>query len=427
MRGVSTRPHGRVRETVLVLQALCLTCLVYKRFSDLEQVRQERLYSGTNYLTRITLSEDGAIFADITYGGYAIICLGLLIGHLTSGLVSAPMVSARPLFPKVGFRWKNVYDGRGRGGSMARALASHQGKPCSIPDGAAPGFSQVGIVPYDAADRRVFSGSCVSPLFFAVEILHSTRCVKTEVDNNENKDSSLTSDNRKAASVLRSEGEVMRVWSSAGMKGRGPRKPADQRHYSARFPHAKIRDVTGNRTPVRLGFDRTVKRGAHNVIDERTTSDMRHCRTELVTKEKNENFLLGLGVVMFAIAGSVVFVSLETALPDLKEYSAVLGTLSLVTALLMILDLLTGSRRRKEYRARAKAGAKPAWFPTKATQTDVGQIVYEATKSVDLLGPAHRLSNGHVPAHDDGSALHKPANGRSAPYKAGVTITRRTR
>ncbi|KAJ8883622.1 hypothetical protein PR048_015467 [Dryococelus australis] len=47
--------------------------------------------------------------------------------------------------------------------------------------------------------------------------------------------------------VLRSdEGEAMRVWSSAGTIGRGngktQRKPADQRHRSARFPHVKIQE-----------------------------------------------------------------------------------------------------------------------------------------------------------------------------------------
>ncbi|KAJ8867775.1 hypothetical protein PR048_031578 [Dryococelus australis] len=38
-----------------------------------------------------------------------------------------------------------------------RLIASHQGEPGSIPSRASPGFSQVGIVPDDAAGRRVFS------------------------------------------------------------------------------------------------------------------------------------------------------------------------------------------------------------------------------------------------------------------------------
>ncbi|KAJ8873937.1 hypothetical protein PR048_024775, partial [Dryococelus australis] len=43
------------------------------------------------------------------------------------------------------------------GATVVRLLASHQGEPGSIPGGVAPGFSHVGIVPDDAAGRRVFS------------------------------------------------------------------------------------------------------------------------------------------------------------------------------------------------------------------------------------------------------------------------------
>ncbi|KAJ8887428.1 hypothetical protein PR048_013643 [Dryococelus australis] len=41
---------------------------------------------------------------------------------------------------------------------LVRIFASHQDEPHSIPGGMAPGFSQVGIVSDDDADRRVFSG-----------------------------------------------------------------------------------------------------------------------------------------------------------------------------------------------------------------------------------------------------------------------------
>ncbi|KAJ8873928.1 hypothetical protein PR048_024765 [Dryococelus australis] len=42
----------------------------------------------------------------------------------------------------------------GRGGIVVRLLASHQVEPGLIPSGVTPGFSRVGIVPNDAADRR---------------------------------------------------------------------------------------------------------------------------------------------------------------------------------------------------------------------------------------------------------------------------------
>ncbi|KAJ8890574.1 hypothetical protein PR048_010083 [Dryococelus australis] len=47
---------------------------------------------------------------------------------------------------------------RGRGGVMARLLASHLGEPGSIPGGAAPVLSHVIIVADDAASRQAFSG-----------------------------------------------------------------------------------------------------------------------------------------------------------------------------------------------------------------------------------------------------------------------------
>ncbi|KAJ8866150.1 hypothetical protein PR048_033674 [Dryococelus australis] len=47
---------------------------------------------------------------------------------------------------------------RGRGDRVVRLLASHKGEPGSIPGGVTYRFSHVGIVPDDAADRRVSPG-----------------------------------------------------------------------------------------------------------------------------------------------------------------------------------------------------------------------------------------------------------------------------
>ncbi|KAJ8894227.1 hypothetical protein PR048_006839 [Dryococelus australis] len=46
----------------------------------------------------------------------------------------------------------------GRDVLVVRLLAPHQDKQASVPSGAAPGFSHLGIVPDDASSRRVFSG-----------------------------------------------------------------------------------------------------------------------------------------------------------------------------------------------------------------------------------------------------------------------------
>ncbi|KAJ8898099.1 hypothetical protein PR048_003459 [Dryococelus australis] len=50
-----------------------------------------------------------------------------------------------------------------RGGVMVRILACHLGEPGSILGGVAPGFSHLGIVPYDAAGRWVYLGDLPFP------------------------------------------------------------------------------------------------------------------------------------------------------------------------------------------------------------------------------------------------------------------------
>ncbi|KAJ8898173.1 hypothetical protein PR048_003533 [Dryococelus australis] len=59
---------------------------------------------------------------------------------------------------QVAIHHHKLTNSRGLDGTVVRLLASHQGDPGSIPSGVAPGFSHVGIVPDNAAGRRVFSG-----------------------------------------------------------------------------------------------------------------------------------------------------------------------------------------------------------------------------------------------------------------------------
>ncbi|CAG2068985.1 unnamed protein product [Timema podura] len=69
---------------------LCITCIIYKRvMDDVEDrmtVQREKLSRAWSLLNKITWDVNGSSFADITYGGYTIICTGLLIGHLCSAL-----------------------------------------------------------------------------------------------------------------------------------------------------------------------------------------------------------------------------------------------------------------------------------------------------------------------------------------------------
>ncbi|KAJ8885638.1 hypothetical protein PR048_011836 [Dryococelus australis] len=65
---------------------------------------------------------------------------------------------------------------RGRDGVVVRLLASLQGELLSLPGGVAPGFSHVGIVPDDAAGRRVFTGISRFRRPFIPAQLHIDRC-----------------------------------------------------------------------------------------------------------------------------------------------------------------------------------------------------------------------------------------------------------
>ncbi|KAJ8874915.1 hypothetical protein PR048_022805 [Dryococelus australis] len=60
-----------------------------------------------------------------------------------------------------------------RGGVVVRPPASHRCEPGSIPGQVAPGFSDGGIVPDDAAGRRIFSGISGFPRLCITALLHA--------------------------------------------------------------------------------------------------------------------------------------------------------------------------------------------------------------------------------------------------------------
>ncbi|KAJ8878398.1 hypothetical protein PR048_018976 [Dryococelus australis] len=63
--------------------------------------------------------------------------------------------------------------GEGRGGVVVRMLTSHLCEPGPFPGGVASGFSRAGIVPDDAAGRRVFSGISRFPRPYIPALLHT--------------------------------------------------------------------------------------------------------------------------------------------------------------------------------------------------------------------------------------------------------------
>jgi hypothetical protein len=73
-----------------MLQILCLSCLLYKRWSDAEATRLFYFFEKTSrewpLLNNITRNGAGSLFADVTFGGYIIICVALFIAYLMGEL-----------------------------------------------------------------------------------------------------------------------------------------------------------------------------------------------------------------------------------------------------------------------------------------------------------------------------------------------------
>lgn len=61
-----------------------------------------------------------------------------------------------------------------------------------------------------------------------------------------------------------------------------------------------------------------------------------------------EIFFLGLGVILFGIVGALALASIESIPEDLIDNAAVLGALTLITALVFIADLLISPPRKKD-------------------------------------------------------------------------------
>lgn len=71
-------------------QILCIFCIIYKRVTDDEA--NKLFYFLQKYsrewplLNNITWEENGAIFTDVTYGGFIVIVIGLIIGQASGEL-----------------------------------------------------------------------------------------------------------------------------------------------------------------------------------------------------------------------------------------------------------------------------------------------------------------------------------------------------
>ncbi|KAJ8878236.1 hypothetical protein PR048_018813 [Dryococelus australis] len=144
--------------------------------------------------------------------------LGRLVGRQIATLYCdvAAAIQGRPR----SLLWdsKENFDSEGGHGSVVVSLlATHLGEPGSIPGGVAPGFPHVGIVPDDAADRRVFSGISRFPSPLNSGVLH-THLVSQDLDVESHTDESTP---LSTLTVLRADEGEARLGAAPVCRGKG--------------------------------------------------------------------------------------------------------------------------------------------------------------------------------------------------------------
>lgn len=145
---------------------------------------------------------------------------------------------------------------------------------------------------------------------------------------------------------------------------------------------------------------------------------------ELPTHKRiSERVFLGVGAILFIILGSLEFASLDSVPADLIDNAAILGTLSLVTAGLFLLDM-GGPRAKKypKYGQQEKAGKAQ---DLKASPRTISQQVYEVerekekNKDVEKRTKAKKEVNGvnEGVVHSNGVVKDEFRQQRTQPYK----------
>lgn len=106
-------------------------------------------------------------------------------------------------------------------------------------------------------------------------------------------------------------------------------------------------------------------------------------------------------MVVFGVMGSMIYTVLDSVDPELVDNTAILGTLSLVTALLFLLDALLGGRKKRKLKPSTSTAPPPIRLQTpredKVTQTSdnyarvyLGGPLKSSFKSPRKSVPEHR-------------------------------------
>ncbi|KAJ8922940.1 hypothetical protein NQ315_001485 [Exocentrus adspersus] len=122
---------------------------------------------------------------------------------------------------------------------------------------------------------------------------------------------------------------------------------------------------------------------------------------ELPTYKRIMEFIfLGVGSLLFVVLGSLSFAALDSVPPDLVDNAAVVGTVSLVTGALFLLDM-GGPKRRKPTPIQSKT-RRPSKQPPEAKS--ISQQVQDIEKQLEQSERAH-LDKSNGKARQNGVVL----------------------
>nr|XP_023023281.1 uncharacterized protein LOC111511495 [Leptinotarsa decemlineata] len=135
-----------------------------------------------------------------------------------------------------------------------------------------------------------------------------------------------------------------------------------------------------------------------------------HIAGEIPTSKRiTEYILLGLGAVLFVVMGSLSYAALDSVPPNLIDNAAIVGTVSLVTAGLFLLDM-AGPKAKKS--SKVSPSAKKIIKPTEPKS--ISQQVYDIEREIENSERKHLDTFEPKPKKNGNGGQNGIRNGKAA-------------
>ncbi|KAG5895939.1 hypothetical protein JTB14_016341 [Gonioctena quinquepunctata] len=135
-----------------------------------------------------------------------------------------------------------------------------------------------------------------------------------------------------------------------------------------------------------------------------------HITGEVPTPKRiMEYILLGIGTILFVVMGSLSFAALDSVPPDLIDNAAIVGTISLVTAALFLLDM-GGPKGKKP--SKVQPASKKISKPTEPKS--ISQQVYDIERELEKSERKHLDTFEPKPQKNGNGGINGIKNGKMA-------------